>query len=202
MINKSKALKDFENNYKKPGKLYSWWIESRLSKYWNNFNWFFVKPYGQLRKLMDWQRNVFSKDYDFDAHCLFAIIEYKLKRVYPVLEKGYAIQEEQDMHALRLAIKLAERLKDDDYETREFARHDRKWGKLNMDINRVASWDSKGKPASYHCDMSRPGTITAELEEQEHKEFRESMSRSYAAMQRDQKNLYGILSKYLRVWWD
>ena len=105
----SKALKDFGDE--KSSRLYLWWIETPMCNWWHSFTWFFEKPYLQLKKLVGWQINVFRYDYDFDGYCLFAIIEYKLKRLQKCLFNGHAIQEDRNMKALRLAIKLAGRLK-------------------------------------------------------------------------------------------
>lgn len=175
---------------------------SFLSDWAHRVVWFFKKPYLQLRKLIDWQLNVFRHDYDFDAQFLYAIIEYKLKRVYPVLKNGFTVQDERDMKALRLAIKLAGRLNEDGYNAVELNRHNKKWGELEIKTDRVASLGAHGEPISYYCDMSRPGAKTPDDKEQERKEFLEAMNRSYAAMKRDETRLYGILSKYIRVWWE
>ena len=197
MIENSKALKDFERNYKKTGKLESWWLDCKLHSAIRDIRWFFVKPYRQLKKLIDWQRNVFKNDYDFDAHCLYAIIEYKLKRVYPILEEGHAIQTQQDIKALRLAIKLAGRLDEDRYNMVEWDRHAKKWGEMKNWFTPV----DDGTGNSY-WNSSRPNAVTPEEQEKERLEMLAGYVRASAAMKRDEARLYGILSKYLRRWWD
>src|ERR1700678_2782740 len=105
----SKRVKDLKE--KESSKLYLWWIDTKISKVYYDFMWKFIqKPIFQIKRLYQWQTNVFKHDYDFDGHCLFAIIEYKLKRLEAVLKDGHVVQESVDMKALRLAIKLAGRL--------------------------------------------------------------------------------------------
>lgn len=194
MIN-SKALKDFSSE--KSSKIYSWWIESAIGKAYYKVEWFFQKPYYQLKKLIQWQWNVFRFDYDFDGHCMFAIIEYKLKRILPVLERGHAIQEDQDMHALRLAIKLAGRLKDDKYDIIQHDRHAKKWGESKYWF--TPTGDGTG---SSYMHSSRPNANTPEEKEQERKDFLAGCYASDAQMKREEKWLYAILHKYMRRWWD
>ena len=193
---RSKALKDFSND--KRSKLYLWWIQTPVADKYYEFTWkFFSQPISRIKKLYGWYKNVFHNDFDFDGHCLFAIIEYKLKRVQKCLEKGHAIQEDQDMKALQLAIKLAGRLKDDSYDEPFWNRHDRKWGESK-------NWfeDCNDGSGNSYWRSSRPNANT---EEEKAAERADHLTHCYAAdakRNREEKWLYGILNKYLRRWWD
>ena len=107
----SKALKDYAS--KKRSKLYSWWIETPVAdRYYDFVHKFITNPIYQIRRLYQWYWAVFHFDYDFDFHGMFRIIEYKLKRIEHCLYNGHAIQDPKDLKAIKLAIKLAGRLKD------------------------------------------------------------------------------------------
>ena len=110
-----------------------------------------------------------------------------MKRLEKVLSEGCGVQEPKDMKALKLAIKLAGRLKEDDYEHRFIRIFQKKWNRitpgrtfLDKDVLPVPS----DKQRACHDDWNR-GYEGSEMR-----------------MQREERALYGILQKYLRVWWD
>ena len=189
----SKRIKDLHE--KESSKLYLWWIDTKISKVYYDFIWKFIqKPIFQIKRLYQWQTQVFRYDYDFDGHCLFAIIEYKLKRLEAVLKDGHAVQENMDMKALRLAIKLAGRLREDKYEDIFYDRHDAKWGKMK-------TWFTPTKRGSL-WNNSRPKANTEAEKDLERTEFTKAYTDAYAMMKREEKWLYAILLKYLRNLWD
>lgn len=192
----SKALKNFPN--KKRSKFYLWWIENPVVDWFYKLRWkLFDKPLQRIKKIYGWNKNVFWQDYDFDAHGLFAIIEYKLKRVEKCLINGHVIQEDQELHAIRLAIKLAGRLKDDRYEDRGYDRLDQKFGPSKHWFEPC----NDGTTNSY-MHSSRP-KVNTEEEKQEENEYRKEQWRlSEYRRNREKRWLYAILHKYLATWWD
>ena len=193
----SKPLKDFPEE-KRSNKLYLWWIQTPVAdKYYEFVHKFITNPIYQVKRLCQWYWNVFRFDYDFDGHCLFAIIEYKLKRLEKVLENGHAVQTDQGMHALKLAIKLAGRLKEEKYEQAFWNRHDRKWGEMKTWFEDTGD----GSGNSYWLS-SRPKAQTEEQKEQKRLEHIAYIYAAEAQQKREEKWLYGILEKYLRSWWD
>jgi hypothetical protein len=191
----SKALKDYRP---KRSKLYMWWIQTSVSEYVYDFFYkFFKKPYRQLKKLYGWQVNVFWQDYDFDSHSIFIILEYKLKRIEKALIHGHAYQEPKDMKALKLAIKLAGRLREDKYEERGYDRIDAKWGESKH-------WFEPCNDGSGNSTMhsSRSKVNTPEEKEQEMAYRRKQYELSDARRQKENRWLYAIMLKYMRSWWD
>lgn len=190
----SKALKNFSD--KKRSKLSNWWRESSLSDYYYDFIHKYIdNPIFQVKRLYQWYMNVFR--YDFDGHCLYAIIEYKLKRVEKSLHKGHAIQEPKDMKALKLAVKLAGRLKDDKYDMVVYDRMEKKWGEFK-------TWTTpcEGRKG-YNTWHSKYEKVNNKKDEKKSFEERQGLyAASHAKMKRDEKNLYAILYEYLRKWWD
>lgn len=140
-------------------------------------------------------------NYDFDAHTVWGLLSFKLKRIYPVLLKGHAIQEEDDMKALLEAISICERLDRENYEGKYLDAHDFKYGKIKSRHDRVASLDANGKVLSYYYDQWRDG-VNKENEEQERVEFRECFESAEKDLQADVDRLFYILKNHLRSWWD
>lgn len=182
----SKVLKQFAE--KKRSKLYSWWVETIVADYYYSFMHRFVEnPIFQIKRLYEWYVNVFRFDHDFDGHSLFGIIEYKLKRIQKCLVNGHAYQDSKDMKALSLAIKLANRLKEDKYEEVGHSRTDKKWGEINRDCL---------------VNYSREKMITKEDRTQERKDSIEQYELADKRMKREERILYSILASHLRNWWD
>lgn len=191
----SKALKD---SNKEPSKLYLWWIQSAIGDWYYDFTWkWFGNPWFQFKRLCSWYINVFCHDFDFDAHSIYGVLEYKLKRIQNVLINGHSIQEEQDLHALALAIKLATRLKEDRYEERASERIEHKWGKLEIDFVDLNDGSNCSRMIS-----SRPKMVTDEDKEQEWKETKEQYELAYIRKARETKWLFAILAKYIERLWD
>ena len=194
----SKNLKEEHSESKRPSKLYIWWIDTWVADQYYHYSWkFFGNLLFQLKRMIQWYWNVFRFDYDFDGHCLYAIIEYKLKRILPVLLNGHSIQEEQDIKALKLAIKLAGRLKEDNYENVAYERVEKKWGKLRMWS--IPSPDSNG---FLHCHTKYDKVTTPADEEKCRSDRTNTYLMADVRCKREEKWLYGILHKYLRRWWD
>jgi hypothetical protein len=192
----SKQIK-FPSDDKEHSKLYLWWIESDISDYYYNFIRLVQKPFYHAKKMYDWYVNVFKDDFDFDGHSLFAIIEYKLKRLEKNLQEGCAIQEEMDMKALSMAIKLAGRLKDDKYEECIHDRHAKKWGELKTWFEPT----NDGTGSSWYRS-SRPNAVTEQDKEQERLELRSLYATAESRRKREEKWLYSLLEQYLRRLWD
>lgn len=190
----SKPIKEF----KPSSKLYLWWLDTTVSEYYYAFTWkFFGKPWQDIKKMYGWYVNVFNNDFDFDGCSLFQIMEYKLQRLEKCLLKGMAHQSTKDMKALKLAIKLAGRLKDDKYDEVAYDRHVKKWGEskrwfepceLNKDLS---VWKS-----------SRSNVKTPEDEKQCSDDLRAFYEASYARCKKEERYFYNILHTFLRNLWD
>ena len=194
MIN-SKALKPLED--KKVSRLYSWWINTAFARKYYGLLWTIKKPFLDLKKMVEWYWNVFRYDYDFDGSCLFRIIEYKLKRVQKVLENGHAIQDAKDMQALRIAIKVAGRLSQDNYSDRAYRKHDVKWGEYKHWFT-----PNEHNPEYSTWNSSRANAVTEEQKAEERADRKLLWAIEEMQQQRDERRLYGILQKYLRRLWD
>lgn len=139
-------------------------------------------------------------NYDFDALTIENYLLFKLKRIQNALLNGHVDltveNGPKNMKALKLAIKLLERLTGS-YEFHRFMDlHDAKWGKLQ-------SWhepceDDRG----FYWRTKRPKANTPELIEQERKEFLAACLADSREEDKYRKLLYNILAKYIVCWWD
>jgi hypothetical protein len=192
----SKAIKDFPDS-KPSSKLYLWWIETPVAdKYYEIVRKYITNPIFQVKRLYQWYVNVFHNDFDFDFHCVFAILEYKLKRIKACLDNGYAIQEPKDLKALNLAIKLAGRLKEDNYDSVASDRIVAKWGEWRF-------WTTPyGDKGCSQMHSTYANIKTPEDEEECLADRRASYIATDKKTKREERNLYAIMHKYGRSWWD
>lgn len=182
---------------KRSSKLYSWWVDTALADFYYKWSWkLFGRPLQDIKKICGWYWNVFRNDFDFDAHSIFSMLEYKLKRVLKALENGCAVQEPKDIKALKLAIKLAKRLKEDNYSTVAHDRVDRKYGP-----NHHWTTPIKGS-TSVRCHSKFEKVNTPEEEKECNDYRRNQYLMSDVRMQKEEKWFYAILHKYMRTWWD
>lgn len=160
------------------------------------------KPYREIRyafrrlkkNYLFW-KNVLRYDYNFDSHGLLKMINYKLETMYPVLENDYAIQENKDMKALRIAIKLSKRLWEDEYDDRTYRKIEAKYGKLKINWLPIEGSDCSQMISSYG------GNDSEEYREKVHAEKVTMLIIGEQCKVRDERNLYAILLKYRQAWW-
>jgi hypothetical protein len=190
----SKALKE----PKEDSRLYSWWLTSPIGGFYYDWSWRLVgRPIFEAKRCFQWWYFCIRKTWDFDFTSIFTIIEYFLKRLQKVLLNGHAVQEEKDMQALAIAIKLAGRLRKDEYFDRPSRHHSKKWGESRHWFEPVGNGSE-----SVYMRSSRPNVNTEADKEQERKDFRATWETEEWQRQRDEKRLYGIFMKYGRRLWD
>lgn len=177
---------------------YIWYSELDLVRWYRRviYDWF-LNPCYQIKRLWQWYWHVFHNDYDFDAHCLYKIMSYKLQRVEASLLKGYATQEPKDMKALKVAIKLLKRLDEDHHEEFCHIQHVKKWGESKY-------WTTPCEDGSgsswFHS--SRPNANTPEEKEQERTEWLDCYRRAALMRQREAKWAFSILVNNIERLWD
>jgi len=159
----------------------------------NNLRWFFEK----CRRVLAYAKLGYD-NYDFDALTIENYLLFKLKRIEPCLINGHCdltVEEgPKKMKALKLCIKILERLNNDDY-TRFDKLHEKKWGKLEM-------WTEPTGDGFHRLKSRRERATTPELKEQERKEYIESFHADARLENRDRQLMYKIIAKYITYWWD
>lgn len=195
---KSKALKGFEED-PPINKLQELWYKFYLS----NFYSIITKPYTEIRRCISrlkknylFWKNVLRYDWDFDFHGHFRMLHYKLKTVHDCIIDDYAIQEEKDMHALRLCIKLAKKLDDDEYDERTWRKIEAQFGKMGSRFENTVG------ESGYSRMITNYGGNESEEYIAKVWEVKKAMYEvSEKCMHRDERNLYAIMLKYRKAWW-
>lgn len=158
----------------------------------NELKYKITKPFYNLETLLrriirlyHWSKFMWT-NWDFDAHSIYSLLNYKLKRLEYCLINGCAIQEKKDLKALKVAIKLSQRIYDEVHEDRLMEKHYKKWGILIDGI-----FHSKNKKL-----------MTGEQNIQYRKEFIQYNTLAQKLTDNDKKRLFAIITKYDNRWWD
>lgn len=138
--------------------------------------------------------------YDFESAYLYDIMAFKLKRIYPVLRDGHAIQDDTDMKALKEAIAICERLFKGDYDAKYYKIHTKKWGQISHKSNPVK--DANGKIIHYTMELSRPKANTPAKKKKEVADLRKIWENEEKDRRADIDRLAEILKNHEPKWWD
>lgn len=133
-------------------------------------------------------------DRDYDYSYIYELLHLKLKRTLVGLETGFGEHSKSAIHSLKLAIHLSKRLKEDDYH-RMYDRHDAKWGETEFITIELPD-------GYYSLNVRRSKVITPEDEAQERAEMLRIYETEDMLRNRDRKNLFAIMNKYILEWWD
>lgn len=141
--------------------------------------------------------------YDWDMAYVYEILNFKLKRLYRALENGTAVQQPEDMAALKELIKITFRLHSGNYDRKYHREHSKKWGEIESETI-PCKYDKNGKASLYEWKTWRPGTKNAseEVKEQERKEFMACYEKAEEDRCKDIDRMAELLKKYATSWWD
>lgn len=172
------------------------WYEQVFDFFFNNKIIEVSYWYERIKKNIRFYWNVLRFDYDFDSHGYLLMLNYKFKEVLKCIENDHAIQDPKDLKALRICIKLTQKLWDDDYEARTWRKIESQFGKLGH----------RFEDLNDGSDCSRWISNYGGNESDEYREkvwaVRKPMYEIVEkCQQRDERNLYAIMLKYRRAWW-
>jgi len=163
---------------------------------------FFLRNFYKLYVACEYAKFSWN-NYDWDFAYTYELIHFKLKRVYKALEKGNAVQETEDMKALKELTKIVYRLYKGGYDRKYNRVHDKKWGKLEIDS--IPEYDQKGKIKFYRWEFWRsncPKDAPEEIKNQERADNKSCYDRAEIDRCKDIDRLAEILKKHALKWWD
>ena len=135
-------------------------------------------------------------NYDFDFAYTLGLLKFKLERLQNCLLTSNAhTPDKQTTQSLRLAIRLIDRLYEDDYSY-FYERHNLKWfGKKHPDCEFE-------KIEGGSLLRTKRNTLAQGQQEKESDELRAAFAADDALKARDKKWAFAILAKYYEYWWE
>lgn len=173
-------------------------------QYWWWRSWFFNNIYSVVRhkihrflRAIRWHRECISKTHDFDAQYSFTLLRYQLSQVLSCMLGGYHDEEGKDYtKALRLAVKILEKLEDDYYGEWAWRKIEARWGKFDLyegDGGLLGGKYLGGKYEKVSTDEERTQCIKDRMR------MHLLADRLY---QNNVNRFWRIFAKYHRNWWD
>ncbi|NJO48197.1 MAG: hypothetical protein HC840_00615 [Leptolyngbyaceae cyanobacterium RM2_2_4] len=160
---------------------------------------FIHRTYGRASRSLAFAKHGWMH-YDFESAYLYDLMAFKMKRIYKCLETGHAIQDDEDMAALKEAIEICERLFKGEYDRKYYDLHDAKWGEMESD--HIPEYREDGSIKWYRWETSRPNAKTEEQKAEEVADLRKIWEYEERDRRADLDRLNEILKKHEPTWWD
>lgn len=174
-------------------------IRQKITDWWEGtwLGWRLVILSERLRRSWAYARFGWS-NYDFDAGYALALLSFKLKRVQDTLiNRSGTVQDPKELQALRLVIRLLDRLVEDNYSY-FYERHNQKWyGKPHPEIEFEKIEGFAGSRMISGFDRLPP-----DQQELAGDEIRVAFATDDAIKSRDKRWAFSILSQHYESWWD
>lgn len=172
------------------------WIEDKIT--WPVQH-FFTYNYERISRSLAWARKGW-KHYDWESAYLYDVMAWKMKRIHAALLVGNAIQEDENMEALKEAIAICERLFKADYDDPYRKAHDEKWGEMVTWF--TPAYFPNGEQSGSYWNSSRPNAVTEEQKAEEVADLRKIWEYEERDRKLDIDRLAEILKKHEPSWWD
>jgi len=144
-----------------------------------------------IKNLVVWFPIIWN-DRWWDHTFLYDILRFKLGLMEKFFRKyGHHINAEKDADVMKHCCDILDRLIADEYCEEAYKEHGLKWGRMDMKV------DSDGV-----LDFTRPNVKTDEDKFIEHEEFLECVKVENQLEKDDIKELFKIMSRNIRKWWD
>lgn len=131
---------------------------------------------------------------DWDHSFFLELLEFKLARMEKALWR-HTVGEKKSKQALRLAVRLAKKLRMEVYHW-HYTQHEKRWGPTTSEFI-----PCENMPGYTTWKMTR-AKVTDENREQMEDELRLAFDLDEKARERDAAWLFGIIAKYYNHWWD
>jgi len=141
---------------------------------------------------------VIWKDRDWDHWFLYKILQFKLKQMEKLQRKyGHSVNSETYANQIRTAVLILDRLIKDDYFSKAYENHEKKWGETEMKFTPL-----KDRPELYSVDFVTEKAVTNKQKEQERKEKMRLLHHEEMLKQQDLDYLFKHMRKHIQGWWD
>lgn len=147
-----------------------------------------------LKNLIAWWP-IIKKDVDYDATSLYPILQFKLTQLRKSLCKAPVVGIDEEIVRIIECIELCKQLEEDDFCKEEYAKHDEKYGKLEL----ISKENNNSK--LIECDLIRDKADTDELKQKESEEFKEIAKLEDKRRQRAILKLFLTIANNHRKWW-
>lgn len=168
----------------------------RKIKYW------FKRKWSQIKRVIDFLPLIW-KGYDWDYHYAVEVFQHQLKRmaVHIGSDKAWGMEHKQTASRIRTAVKLMDKVYDEEYGMEYFGIIEKKYGKCNFEFIETGEFDEKGDPY-YIMEIVYKNNYTKEEIELINEERRALQLESRDKQKRAHKLLWDFVEHNIQSWWD
>lgn len=143
------------------------------------------------------------KGYDWDYRYAVELFQYQLKRTADFMEsdKAFSMNAKQDARRIRTAVKLLEKVYDEDYGMEYRQKIEEKWGSSHIGFTETGELDSNGEPYYEMVEVYDRDYTESELV-MINEEKNAEMWESRAKQKRAHKLVWKFIEHNIQSWWD
>ena len=158
----------------------------------------FKRKLNQIKRVIDYLPIIWN-GHDFDYLYATALFKHQLKRTADYLDSdnAYSVSGKVNAQKIRTAIKLMDKVYDEDYAMEYMDKMEEKFGKLKIHFEKVPDMDGYELKSVHADDITKDYYDDATVEEKR-KMFLESMEKQ----RRAHKLLWDYIEWNIQHWWD
>ena len=164
---------------------------------YTNISYFFRRKYRQIERVIDFLP-VIWKGFDFDYTYSIQLFKKQLERQAKYFESGksYSERADQNVSRIRTAIRLMDKVYDDEYEMEWIDKIEERFGKEALDWEFEDTGDGTGSSfiTQKYQNWDNAEEITVVK--------REFVKQSREKQKRAEKLLWEFIGHNIRYWWD
>lgn len=166
---------------------------------WNDFDYeyfhpiriYFIVLWERLCRSLAYARFAWDK-YDFESVCMYSFMAFQLQRVKKCMDNGYGVYPKEVNDGIKEAIKICNRLYNEEYDEPYRKIHDKKWGPPRF----------RDKNGKFDFNLDRKNVKTKVERNRERKESLKCMDDGWKDRMADLDRLHELLKTYQNAWWD
>ena len=164
---------------------------------WNDISYFFERKYRQIERVIDFLP-VIWKGFDFDYTYSIQLFKKQLERQAKYFESGksYSERADQNVSRIRTAIRLMDKVYDDEYEMEWIDKFEEQFGKEALDWEFEDTGDGTG--SSFITQKYQNWDNAEEIRKVKTKLVKQSREKQ----KRAEELLWKFIGRNIRYWWD
>lgn len=161
----------------------------------------FKRKWRQVKRVADFLPIIW-KGYDWDYHYAIELFQHQLKRTAHEIEhRGYALKREQTASKIRTAVKLIEKVYDEEYAFEYNQQMEEKYGISSFEFEELETLDANGDP--YYTMVEKwDEDYTEEEVILINEEKNTLMWESRAKQKKAHRILWRYIEHNIQNWWD
>lgn len=156
----------------------------------------------QIKRVIDFFPLIWN-GFDFDYRYSIDLFKHQLKRTADFLEsdKSYSVSAKNEAKKIRTAIKLMDKVYNEEYGCEYMSTIDKLYGTTHYDFEETGELDSDGEPL-YRMKLWNEGAVDEEHQKEIDEVRTEMLINAREKEKRAHKLLWDFIEHNIQRWWD